>query len=58
MDQDRMISSEIMGDEEEFAEMSLRPQRLSQYIGQDKIKKEIIKKSLQDMAQMKICLSL
>ena len=41
MDQDRMISSEIMGDEEEFAEMSLRPQRLSQYIGQDKIKKEI-----------------
>ena len=40
MDQDRMISSEIMGDEEEFAEMSLRPQRLSQYIGQDKIKKE------------------
>ena len=41
MDEERMISSEIVGEEEEYEEISLRPQRLSQYIGQDKIKKEI-----------------
>lgn len=41
MDQDRMISSGVMDEGEEMAEISLRPQRLNQYIGQDKIKKEI-----------------
>lgn len=41
MDEERMISSEIIGEEEEYEEISLRPQRLNQYIGQDKIKKEI-----------------
>lgn len=41
MDQERMISGEIFDDEESNVEVSLRPQRLSQYIGQDKLKKEI-----------------
>lgn len=41
MEHERMISSEVIDEEEEFQELSLRPQRLKQYIGQDKIKKEI-----------------
>lgn len=41
MDHERMISSEVIDEEEGLEELSLRPQRLSQYIGQDKIKKEI-----------------
>lgn len=41
MDEERMISGEVFDEEEVGVEMSLRPQRLSQYIGQDKIKKEI-----------------
>lgn len=41
MDFDRMITGDVLDDGEELAEMSLRPQRLDQYIGQEKIKKEI-----------------
>lgn len=41
VDQERMVSGEALDEAEEFNELSLRPQRLSQYIGQDKIKKEI-----------------
>lgn len=36
-----MISGEVFDEFEETTELSLRPQRLNQYIGQDKIKKEI-----------------
>lgn len=36
-----MITGDVLDDGEELAEMSLRPQRLDQYIGQEKIKKEI-----------------
>lgn len=41
MDQDRMISDELHDEEEYLDELSLRPQRLDQYIGQEKLKKEI-----------------
>lgn len=41
MDQERIISGEAFDDEEVTEELSLRPNRLNQYIGQDKIKKEI-----------------
>lgn len=41
MDDERMVSAESQDSEELVEEMSLRPQRLSQYIGQDKIKKEV-----------------
>jgi Holliday junction DNA helicase RuvB len=36
-----MISGEIFDDEEETTEISLRPQSLNQYIGQENLKKEI-----------------
>ncbi|AEV95006.1 Holliday junction branch migration DNA helicase RuvB [Pediococcus claussenii] len=38
---ERVISSEIQDNSEESAEKSLRPQTLSQYIGQDQIKHEL-----------------
>lgn len=41
MDDERMISGEVFDDQEETVEVSLRPQRLDQYIGQEKLKKEI-----------------
>ena len=41
MDQERMVSDELKDEEEYLDEMSLRPQRLNQYIGQEKLKKEI-----------------
>ena len=41
MDEERMISGEVFDEEEGGVEMSLRPQRLNEYIGQEKIKKEI-----------------
>ena len=41
MDQERMVSDELQDEEEYLDEMSLRPQRLEQYIGQEKLKKEI-----------------
>lgn len=41
MDQERMISGELMDEQESSEEVSLRPQRLHQYIGQEKLKKEI-----------------
>ena len=41
MDQERMISGELIDEQESSEEVSLRPQRLHQYIGQDKLKKEI-----------------
>lgn len=41
MDHERMITGDALDAGEELAEMSLRPKRLDQYIGQEKIKKEI-----------------
>jgi len=41
VDDERMISGEIFDDEEETTEISLRPQSLNQYIGQENLKKEI-----------------
>ncbi|WP_073298143.1 Holliday junction branch migration DNA helicase RuvB [Atopostipes suicloacalis] len=41
VDQERMISGEVFDETEGTNELSLRPQRLDQYIGQEKIKKEI-----------------
>lgn len=41
MDDERIVSADGQDSEELVEEMSLRPQRLSQYIGQDKIKKEV-----------------
>lgn len=41
MDEERMISGENLDELEHTEEMSLRPQTLEQYIGQDKIKKEL-----------------
>lgn len=42
MDQDeRMISADRLNMEEETAEMTLRPQWFNQYIGQEKLKKEL-----------------
>ncbi|MDN6194953.1 MAG: Holliday junction branch migration DNA helicase RuvB [Atopostipes suicloacalis] len=41
MDQDRIVSGENVDEMETFQEVSLRPQNLQQYIGQDKIKKEL-----------------
>ncbi|HLR89139.1 MAG TPA: Holliday junction branch migration DNA helicase RuvB [Atopostipes sp.] len=41
MDQERMISGEVFDEVEGANELSLRPQRLDQYIGQEKIKKEV-----------------
>ena len=41
VDQERMISGEVFDEMESASELSLRPQRLDQYIGQEKIKKEI-----------------
>ena len=41
MDQERMISGKVFDEMESASELSLRPQRLDQYIGQEKIKKEI-----------------
>lgn len=38
---DRMIDAHAMNPEEETVELSLRPQRLSQYIGQQKVKEEL-----------------
>ena len=40
-DQERIISGEVYDYEEDTEEISLRPQKLDQYIGQEKIKKEI-----------------
>lgn len=41
VDQERMISGEVFDEVEGASELSLRPQRLDQYIGQEKIKKEV-----------------
>ena len=41
MDEERIISGEVFDEFEETTELSLRPQKLDQYIGQEKIKKEI-----------------
>lgn len=41
MDQERIISGEAFDEMETIEEISLRPQYLDQYIGQDKIKKEL-----------------
>lgn len=41
MDQDRIVSGENVDGLETFEEISLRPQTLNQYIGQDKIKEEL-----------------
>lgn len=41
MDEERIISGEVFDEFEETTEFSLRPQKLDQYIGQEKIKKEI-----------------
>jgi Holliday junction DNA helicase, RuvB subunit len=41
VDQERMISGEVFDEVEGANELSLRPQRLDQYIGQEKIKKEV-----------------
>lgn len=41
VDQERMISGEVFDEVEDASELSLRPQRLDQYIGQEKIKKEV-----------------
>jgi len=41
VDQERIISGEAFDEAEASEEISLRPQNLSQYIGQDKLKKEI-----------------
>ena len=38
MDEGRMISPENRDENEEIIEKSLRPQRLKQYIGQEKLK--------------------
>ncbi|MFL2099178.1 Holliday junction branch migration DNA helicase RuvB [Desemzia sp. FAM 23991] len=38
---ERIISGDVEGDQEEIVEKSLRPQYLSQYIGQNKVKKEL-----------------
>jgi len=40
-EEERILSSEILGNTEETVEKSLRPQFLSQYIGQDKVKEKI-----------------
>ncbi|MGX7419658.1 Holliday junction branch migration DNA helicase RuvB [Carnobacterium gallinarum] len=40
-EEERIISGEIENFEEQSIEKSLRPQRLSQYIGQDKVKREL-----------------
>ncbi|QIL45895.1 Holliday junction branch migration DNA helicase RuvB [Vagococcus coleopterorum] len=40
MEEERILSSEAT-ESEEMSELSLRPQYLSQYIGQDKVKKEL-----------------
>ncbi|MCB4964999.1 Holliday junction branch migration DNA helicase RuvB, partial [Streptococcus mutans] len=36
----RILDNELMGDEE-FAERTLRPQYLQEYIGQDKVKDQL-----------------
>ena len=41
MTDERIISSEALGENEDFSQLSLRPQFLNQYIGQPKIKGEI-----------------
>lgn len=41
MDQERIISGEVFDEAEGSEEISLRPQTLDQYIGQEKLKKEI-----------------
>ena len=41
MTDERIISSEALGENEDFSQLSLRPQFLNQYIGQPKIKDEI-----------------
>lgn len=41
VDEERIISGEVFDEFEETTELSLRPQKLDQYIGQEKIKKEI-----------------
>lgn len=38
---ERIISGDVEGNQEEIVEKSLRPQYLSQYIGQNKVKKEL-----------------
>ena len=40
VDKERMISGEAFDEMERASELSLRPQRLNQYIGQEKIKKD------------------
>ncbi|MGX7014148.1 Holliday junction branch migration DNA helicase RuvB [Vagococcus silagei] len=40
-EENRILSSEIIEENEEMIEKSLRPQYLSQYIGQDKVKEEL-----------------
>ncbi|MCQ9209857.1 Holliday junction branch migration DNA helicase RuvB [Granulicatella seriolae] len=41
MEEHRFVSNQSSGTDEEQLELSLRPQTLGQYIGQDKIKKEL-----------------
>ncbi len=41
MDEERIISSDYMDELESTEEISLRPQQLGEYIGQDKIKQEL-----------------
>lgn len=41
MDQERIVSGEHLDEVEVIEEMTLRPQQLDQYIGQDKLKKEL-----------------
>lgn len=40
-EENRLLSAELSTDEEYYVEKSLRPQYLSQYIGQDKVKREL-----------------
>lgn len=41
MNEERLLSSQVMSESEEMTELSLRPQRLAQYIGQNRVKHEL-----------------
>ena len=41
MDEFRMLSSDVVEDNEEIIEQSLRPQALKEYIGQTKVTNEL-----------------
>lgn len=41
LEEERLISNEASGQADDLTDLSLRPQRLSQYIGQEKIKQKI-----------------